>query len=176
MSTKSTQKWGNGLVELRPEGLYCSLGDFYIDPWKKVKRALITHAHSDHARSGSEAYLTAKVGVGVLTERIGKGALVEGVAYCEPRRIGDVTVSFHPAGHVLGSGQVRIEHAGRVTVVTGDYKVHADRSCHQMEPVSCDTFITECTFGLPLFQWPDPSKVFGEMNRWWQSNRDSNRT
>ncbi|MEM9025588.1 MAG: ligase-associated DNA damage response exonuclease [Verrucomicrobiota bacterium] len=176
MSTESTQKWGNGLVELRPEGLYCAEGGFYIDPWKKVKRALITHAHSDHARSGSEAYLTAKVGVGVLTERIGKGSPIEGIAYGESQRIGDVSVSFHPAGHVLGSGQIRIERAGRVAVVTGDYKVHADCSCHQMEPVRCDTFITECTFGLPLFQWPDPSEVFGEMNCWWQSNRDSNRT
>ncbi|MGB0369913.1 MAG: ligase-associated DNA damage response exonuclease [Opitutales bacterium] len=176
MSGESTQKWGNGLVELRPAGLFCPLGNFYIDPWKRVDKALITHAHSDHARAGSEAYLTAQPGVGVLSERVGKKSVIQGIPYGEMLRVGDVEVSFHPAGHVLGSGQIRIEHSGRVTVVTGDYKRHEDSSCHTMEPVKCDTFITECTFGLPIFRWPNPREVFREMNAWWRLNQQQGRT
>ena len=176
MSAESTQKWGNGLVALRPAGLFCEQGNFYIDPWKKVEKALITHAHADHARAGSQSYLTVKPGVGVLSERVGKQSNIQGLLYGEYLKVGDVTVSFHPAGHVLGSGQIRIEHQGRVCVVTGDYKAHADASCHSLEPVPCDTFITECTFGLPIFKWPDPQTVFQEMNSWWRGNQETGRT
>ena len=164
------------LVRITPNGLYCEAGDFYIDPWRRVDRALITHAHSDHARSGMKAYLTAASGIGVLRERIGKDAAIEGIAFGERRRMGDVDVSFHPAGHLLGSGQIRIEHKGEVWVVTGDYKNAPDASCEAFEPVRCDTLITESTFGLPVYRWPEPQEVFRQINEWWLGNQEEGRT
>ncbi|HEV8503466.1 MAG TPA: DNA ligase-associated DEXH box helicase, partial [Casimicrobiaceae bacterium] len=134
------------LVVARPEGLYCPAGDFHIDPWRPVARAVITHAHSDHARAGSERYLATRQSEAVLRLRLGDIAL-ETLDYGAPVRIGDATVSLHPAGHVLGSAQVRIECAGEVWVASGDYKTDADPTCVPFEPVRCDTFITESTFG-----------------------------
>lgn len=157
-------------------GLFCAAGNFYIDPWRKVDRALVTHGHSDHARHGMGAYLTAAPGVGVVRERVGKAAAVEGIPFGERRRIGDVTVSFHPAGHLLGSGQIRVAHRGEVWVVTGDYKTAPDVSCEAFEPVRCHTLITEATFGLPVYRWPEPTEVFRQINQWWQDNQAEGRT
>ncbi|NRA25835.1 MAG: ligase-associated DNA damage response exonuclease [Opitutales bacterium] len=176
MSSGATQKWGNGLVELSRAGLYCPKGGFHIDPWKGVDRALITHGHADHTRVGSSHYTCADIGLPILELRLGKKAPIEGWPYGERRRLGDVWVSFHPAGHVLGSAQIRIESGENVTVITGDYKRHWDPSCHPFEVVPCDTFITESTFGLPIYQWPDPSAEFEKINTWWRRNSEQGRT
>lgn len=166
----------DALVRSTSRGLYCAAGDFYIDPWRRVDRALITHAHSDHARSGMASYLTAEGGVNVLRERIGLDAPVSGIAYGERRRIGDVFVSFHPAGHLLGSSQIRVEHRGEVWVITGDYKIAPDASCEAFEPVPCHHLITEATFALPVYKWPEPSVVFEQINQWWRENQSEGRT
>jgi putative mRNA 3-end processing factor len=163
------------LIRATPRGLYCEAGDFYIDPWRRVERALITHAHSDHARTGMANYLTAASGVNVLRERVGQNALVRGLAFGEKRTIGDVVVSFHPAGHLLGSAQIRIEYRGEVWVVTGDYKIAPDISCETFEPVRCDHLITEATFALPVYRWPDSQLVFDQINQWWLDNQEEGR-
>ena len=158
------------LVSPTSRGLYCAAGDFYIDPWRPVVRAVITHAHGDHARMGSEAYLAAKCGVPVLQTRLGPEARIEGVDYGEARELNGVKVSLHPAGHGLGSSQVRIEHAGEVWVVSGDYKLDPDPTCEPFEPVRCHAFITESTFGLPIYRWRTHDEIFGGINRWWAGN------
>lgn len=157
-------------------GLYCAAGDFYIDPWRPVDRALITHAHADHARSGSRTYLCTTSSVHLLRPRLGGEAAIDSVGYGDAIDIGGVRVSFHPAGHVLGSAQIRLEHRGEVWVVSGDYKTVPDATCEPFEPVACDVFITESTFGLPVYRWPAQQQVFGEIEGWWRTNRDRNRT
>ncbi len=160
------------VIESTPEGLYCAAGDFHIDPWRPVARAVTTHAHSDHARPGSRSYLCAEVGRRVLAARVGQAATIETLSYGERRRFGDATVSLHPAGHILGSAQVRVEVGGEVWVVSGDYNNTADDStCAPFEPVRCHTFITESTFGLPIYRWPDPTGVFAAIQRWWAQNQ-----
>jgi putative mRNA 3-end processing factor len=155
-----------------PRGLFCEAGNFYIDPWQPVERALITHAHSDHARPGSAAYLCAASGATVLRHRLPE-ATIETVEYGETISVGDVRVSFHPAGHILGSAQVRLEHAGEVWVVSGDYKRAADPTATPFEPVRCHTFITEATFALPIYTWDPPAAVVDEIVVWWRLNRDA---
>lgn len=162
------------LVIQRPEGLYCPAGDFFIDPWRPVARAVITHAHADHARGGHAHYLAAAAAEHVLRARLGDIAL-QTVAYGEPVTINGVRVSLHPAGHVLGSAQVRIEHAGRVWVASGDYKVQPDATCAPFEPVRCDVFITESTFGLPIYRWAPPAQVFADISTWWAGNAAAGR-
>lgn len=162
------------LLEIQEAGLYCAAGDFYIDPWKSVDRAVITHAHADHARPGSRHYLCSEDGVGVLRLRMGATARIEGVRYGKTLDFGGVTVSLHPAGHVLGSAQVRVEHRGEVWVASGDYKLAHDPTCRGFEPVRCHTFITESTFGLPIYRWPKSEGVFREINAWWSENQASN--
>jgi putative mRNA 3-end processing factor len=162
------------IISVQKEGLFCAAGNFYIDPWRGVERALITHGHADHARRGSEAYLCAAPGVNILKTRLGSDA-VDGLAYGETRTIGDARVSFHPAGHVLGSAQIRIEVAGEIWVVSGDYKcapqfVAEDTTCDGFEPVRCHTFITESTFGLPIYQWRAQSEIAAQINTWWAAN------
>jgi len=165
-----------GVLSLRPEGLYCEAGDFHVDPWRPVERAVVTHGHADHARWGCGSYLGAHEGRTVLRTRLGEDADIETLGWSERRRIGGAVVSLHPAGHILGSAQVRIEVAGEVWVVTGDYKTAPDPTCTPWEPVRCDVFITESTFGLPVFRWPDETRVFEEITRWWHRNREAGRT
>lgn len=155
------------LVTLTDQGLYCAAGDFHIDPWKPVPRAVITHAHADHARSGSKHYWCTTPGLGLTRARVGNGGGITAVDYGKPFTLGQATVSLHPAGHVLGSAQVRIEVDGEVWVVSGDYKRDPDPSCAPFEPVRCDTFITEATFALPVYRWPDPADVAREIFAWW---------
>jgi putative mRNA 3-end processing factor len=155
-----------------PRGLFCEAGNFYIDPWQPVERALITHAHSDHARPGSGAYLCAAPGGVVLRHRLPE-ATVETVQYGETVSIGDVRVSFHPAGHILGSAQIRLERDGEVWVVSGDYKRAGDPTATPFEPLRCHTFITEATFALPIYTWDPPASVMDEIVTWWHSNRDA---
>jgi len=157
------------LIVQRPEGLYCPAGGFYIDPWRPVDRAIITHAHADHARTGHGHYLAAAPAEGVLRARLGDISL-QTLAYGQAIVHGGVTVSLHPAGHVLGSAQVRLEHGGQVWVASGDYKVAPDRTCAPFEPVKCDVFITESTFGLPIYRWPQDDDIFADINAWWQGN------
>ncbi|MEX3843646.1 ligase-associated DNA damage response exonuclease [Paraburkholderia sp. BR10882] len=157
------------LIIALPEGLYCPPGAFYIDPWQPVERAIITHAHADHARVGHRHYLAAQAGLGVLQTRL-PGIAVQGLPYGEQIEVNGVRVSLHPAGHVLGSAQVRLEHAGRVWVASGDYKIEPDPTCTPFEPVRCDTFITESTFGLPVYRWEPSHAVFDGINAWWRHN------
>ncbi len=160
------------LITLTEAGLYCENGGFYIDPWLPVDRAIITHAHSDHAQQGHRSYLTATTGVKLLKARLAERANVESLDYGAQIQIGSVRVSLHSAGHVLGSSQVRIEaKSGEVWVVSGDYKTRFDPTCDPFDPVECHTFITESTFGLPIFRWSDPTIVYESINSWWQNNK-----
>ena len=162
------------LVVARPEGLYCPAGDFFIDPWQPVAQALITHAHGDHLRTGHGRYLTAEAGRHVVTRRVGDVDL-QGLRYGERLVHNGVTISFHPAGHVLGSAQIRLEQGGQVWVVSGDYKTGPDATCLPFEPVRCDVFITESTFGLPVFRWAPQQEVFADINAWWLGNVEAGR-
>ena len=157
-------------------GLWCESGGFHIDPWQPVDRAVITHAHGDHARPGSRAYLCAAPSSVLLRRRFGLDTAIESIPYGQVQTIGDVRISFHPAGHVLGSAQIRIESHGGVTVVAGDYKRAPDPTCAAFEPVRCDTFITESTFGLPIYRWDPTHVVIDDIAGWWQRNRESGRT
>ena len=164
------------LLRVTDAGLYCPAGDFHIDPWQPVARALITHAHADHARGGSAAYLAADPGVPLLRARLPADATIEGMAYGERRRIGAADVSFHPAGHVLGSAQIRIASDTRVLVVSGDYKLAPDPTCAPFEAIRCDTFVTESTFGLPIYRWDDPARTLAAILAWWAANREQRQT
>lgn len=159
-----------------PNGLFCEAGSFHVDPWGPVDRALITHAHGDHARPGNAAYLCTPETALLLRRRFGPDARIETQPYGERRTIDGVTVSFHPAGHVLGSAQVRIEGREGVWVVAGDYKRAPDPTCAAFEAVRCDTFITESTFGLPIYRWDATTMVIADVMAWWQTNRNAGRT
>jgi putative mRNA 3-end processing factor len=158
------------LVIERPEGLYVPAADVYIDPWRPVHRALITHAHADHARWGHQHYLCAAAGEHVMRVRLGNISL-QTLPYGQGLRVGDAVFSFYPAGHVLGSAQIRIEVAGQVWVVSGDYKLQADPTCAAFEPVACHSFVTESTFGLPIYRWQSDQVVFDQINAWWRANQ-----
>src|SRR6185369_6929171 len=165
------------LVVQRPEGLYCPPGDFYIDPWRPVARAVITHAHSDHARIGHGHYLATHASEAVLRTRLGEINL-QTLPYGERIVQNGVRLSLHPAGHVLGSAQVRLEHGGQVWVASGDYYVAGDSAdsrednatCTPFEAVRCHCFITESTFGLPIYRWQPQAEVFASIDDWWRRN------
>ena len=164
---------GMAVLSFTDRGIYCAAGDFYIDPWRPVSRALITHGHSDHARPGHDQYLCTAAAAPVITHRL--GVTPQTIAYGEARRIGGATVSFHPAGHVPGSAQIRVEVGGEVWVVSGDYKTEPDGVCEPFEPVRCHAFISECTFGLPVFHWAPQAQVMADINHWWAQNRAAGR-
>jgi putative mRNA 3-end processing factor len=161
------------LFRVTDRGLYCEAGDFYVDPWAAVDRAVVTHAHGDHVAWGCRAYLTSAPGVGVLRQRLDASARIRAVPYGEAVDVSGVRVSLHPAGHILGSAQVRVEHSGEVWVVSGDYKTEPDPTCTPYEPVRCHTFVTECTFGLPVYRWPATGAVFEDIHAWWRANQDA---
>ena len=163
------------LVVARPEGLYCPVGDFYIDPWRPVDRAVVTHGHSDHARMGSAHYLATQAGAGVLRHRLGADIALDTLPYGESILHHGVKLSFHRAGHVLGSAQVRLEVRGEVWVLSGDYKVEDDGTCAAFEPVRCHTFVTESTFGLPIYRWQAQALIFADLNDWWRGNAAAGR-
>jgi putative mRNA 3-end processing factor len=160
------------------EGLFCPKGRFHIDPWAPVARAVITHAHSDHVTAGCGSYLCSATGAGVLRERLGTEAPITGAPFGSPIDIEDVRVSLHPAGHILGSAQVHVEPRGSspTWVFSGDYKTAPDLTCEPFEPVRCDVFITESTFGLPIYRWDDQRTVFEDINAWWRANAAQSRT
>ncbi|HSN32027.1 MAG TPA: ligase-associated DNA damage response exonuclease [Ideonella sp.] len=170
------------LVVETPAGPYCPAGGFHIDPWRPVERAVITHAHADHARAGHGHYLASAPSAGVLRARLGDIRL-QTLAWRQRLQVRDVTLSLHPAGHVLGSAQVRIEHAGRVWVAAGDYRVTGaadagdddNPTCEPFEPVRCDCLVTESTFGLPIYRWPAARTVFAEIDAGWAANAAAGR-
>lgn len=165
---------GDPVLTFTDSGIYCPAGGFHIDPWRPVDRAVITHGHSDHARPGHARYLCTPEAASVIRHRLGDIAL-RTLPYGESLRIGDATISLHPAGHVPGSAQVRVEVAGQVWVVSGDYKVVPDGLSEPFQPLRCHAFISECTFGLPVFTWEDQGTVMGDINRWWAANRAEGR-
>jgi putative mRNA 3-end processing factor len=163
------------LLQVTDVGLYCEHGGFFIDPWRPVDRAVVTHAHADHLCRGCGAYMIAESGLSVARARLDEQAAVEAVRYGSAIEINGVRVSLHTAGHILGSAQVRLEYRGKVWVVSGDYKVQSDPTCASFEPIRCHVFISECTFGLPVFRWPDPGEVFTAIIAWWRGNQASGR-
>jgi putative mRNA 3-end processing factor len=163
----------NPLLRWTAAGLHCAPGGFHIDPLEPVELALVTHAHADHARPGSAAYLCAAPGARLVEQRT--GAPPRTLAYRERLALGDTVVSLHPAGHLLGSAQIRIEHGGEVWVVTGDYKRSPDPTCEAFEVVPCDVLVTEATFALPIYRFDEPAQVMDEVLGWWDRNRAAGR-
>ncbi|MBT8232158.1 MAG: ligase-associated DNA damage response exonuclease [Bacteroidia bacterium] len=162
------------LLKLTPNGLYCEKANVYIDPWRKVDKALITHAHSDHARKGMKSYLSHHLSVDILKHRLHKHINIQGIEYEKPIVINGVEITFFPAGHIIGSSQIRLRDKHECWVISGDYNISQDELIESFIPVECDTFVTESTFGLPVFQWEDPSIVFEEINKWWKENQSNN--
>jgi len=158
------------LLEFTDKGICCPQGRFYIDPWKPVNDAVITHAHADHAYFGNKRYLAHELSKEVLLYRLGDIRL-QTAAYGEKVIKNGVQISLHPAGHVIGSAQVRVEYQGEIWVVSGDYKVEDDGVSTPFEPVRCHNFISECTFGMPVYQWKPQRGIFDDINSWWQSNQ-----
>jgi putative mRNA 3-end processing factor len=159
------------LLQLTERGLHCEAGDFFVDPWGPVDLAVVTHAHGDHVAWGCRGYLASAEGESVLRSRLAPEARVRGVRWGEAVTLGGVRVSFHPAGHILGSAQIRLELGGEVWVVSGDYKTDPDPTTTAFEPLRCHTFVTESTFGLPIYRWPPQQQVFREINDWWRANQ-----
>jgi putative mRNA 3-end processing factor len=170
------------MIEFTDKGLYCPAGGFYIDPWKPVERAVITHAHSDHARPGSGAYLCHRLTAPLLLLRLGpEGAggaapVYQGVEWGESVDMNGVRVSLHPAGHIIGSSQVRVEYQGKVWVVSGDYKTEDDGISGAFEPVRCDVFVTESTFGLPIYHWKPQEVIYSSIRGWVLENKGLEKT
>jgi putative mRNA 3-end processing factor len=163
----------NTLIELTENGLYCAPGDFYVDPLRPVARAVVTHAHADHVCWGCGCYLSSHEGGHILRARLGYDAPLETLPYGEATYFNGVRVSLHPSGHIRGAVQVRIEHRGEVWVISGDYKLDSDPTCTPFEPVRCHTFVTESTFGRPVYRWPRQSGVFKAINAWWRANQEA---
>ncbi len=166
----------SSLLRATDLGLYCEAGDFYIDPWRPVPRAVLTHGHADHACPGCGRYLAASDGEAVLRQRLGASITIDPIPYREPLFINGVRVSLHPAGHILGSAQVRLEAGGMVAVVSGDYKIEPDATCAPFEPVECDLFVTESTFGLPIYRWRPQQEIHDDINAWWRANQEAGKT
>lgn len=159
------------LFKISQAGVFCSRGCFYVDPWAPVATAVITHAHGDHAVKGSRRYITAQPGHRVLWSRMGQHARIEPVAFGQTLDLNGVKISLHPAGHILGSAQVRAEYQGEVWVISGDYKVAPDTTCASFEPIRCHTFVTESTFAQPCFQWESQHLTFERIHEWWRANQ-----
>ncbi|MFN5335192.1 MAG: ligase-associated DNA damage response exonuclease [Bacteroidota bacterium] len=170
--TKEKQKTIMALLELTPNGIYCKQGDFYIDPWKPVHKAIITHAHSDHAKAGHQTYLCHPLTKVLLEVRLGKYNY-QSINWKEQIYINGVKISLHPAGHVIGSSQVKVEYKGEVWVASGDYKTQDDGLSGVFEPIKCHTFITESTFGLPVYQWKSQEEQYKEIQNWIQHNQEN---
>jgi putative mRNA 3-end processing factor len=159
------------LLQLTSEGLYCAPGNFFIDPWKKVDKAIITHGHGDHAHWGMKEYISSIPSEHILYKRLGKDIKLTTYPYGEVFKMGEVEVSLHPAGHILGSSQVRIEYQGEVWVFTGDFKRDEDLTCEPFEVVPCDVFISEATFSLPVYRWPKFKNEIEDIYQWWMKNK-----
>ncbi len=165
---RSSPRMTGDLLQLRDEGLFCPAGDFWIDPWRPVPRAVVTHAHADHARAGMGSYFAAAEGLELLRLRVGADAHIEPLAYGETRQFGTAQVSLHPAGHIRGSSQVRVSVGAEDWVVPGDFKRQPDPTCSPFEVVQCDALITEATFAYPVYRWPPTRQVAEQIVAWWQ--------
>jgi putative mRNA 3-end processing factor len=163
------------LIEFTEKGLYVPQADVYIDPWKKVDKAFITHGHSDHARSGSKSYIATHSALPVIKHRLGSHINAKGINYGEEINVNGVKFSFHPAGHIIGSAQIRVEYKGEVWVASGDYKIEPDGVSEDFESVKCHAYITESTFGLPVFKWKPQAEIMNQINSWWQANKEEGR-
>ncbi|GAB2763741.1 ligase-associated DNA damage response exonuclease [Salinimicrobium soli] len=163
------------LLCFNEKGIYCEQADVYLDPWKPVEKAIITHGHADHSRWGNKKYITHHTNIPIIKHRLGD-IEVAGYEYGETFSINNVKFSLHPAGHIIGSSQVRVEYKGEVWVFSGDYKTEDDGISTPFEPVKCDAFITECTFGLPAFKWLPQEQVMSDINNWWQQNQSEGKT
>lgn len=163
------------LLAFTDKGIYCHVAKVYLDPWKPVDKAIITHGHADHSRWGHKKYITHHSNVPIIKHRLGE-IQVTGKEFGETFVINNVTFSLHPAGHIIGSSQIRVEHKGEVWVFTGDYKLEDDGISVPYEPVRCHTFITECTFGLPAFKWAPQQEVMKDINQWWIENQAEKKT
>lgn len=159
------------LIEFTAEGLYCPQADLYIDPWKPVDKAIITHAHSDHARWGMRHYLAHTLSENVLRYRLSQDISLETLDYHQTITINGVSISLYPAGHIIGSAQVKLSYKGETWIVSGDYKLEDDHISTPFEPVACHTFITESTFGLPVYKWKDQEIIYRDINAWWRQNQ-----
>ena len=164
------------LLKITARGLYCAEGDFYIDPWKPVDRAVITHAHSDHARWGMGSYLCSTESERVMRIRLGSDARIKTMPYGEAATLNGVKLSLHPAGHILGSAQIRVEKDGFVAVVSGDYKTESDATCSPFELLKCNLFVTESTFGLPIYRWCGEPELVAQINEWWKANQEAGKS
>lgn len=163
------------LLQFTEKGIFCERANVYIDPWKPVDYAIITHAHADHSRWGNKFYLSHHLSKPIIQHRLGSDIHIESMEYLEKRTIHGVSFSFYPAGHIIGSAQVRVEYKGEVWVASGDYKLEDDGFASPFEPIKCNTFITECTFGLPVFQWQNQKEVFDDINKWWKKNQEEDK-
>lgn len=163
------------LLQFTSNGIYCEKAQVYLDPWKPVNKAIISHGHADHSRYGHKQYITHQRNVPIISHRLGEINVI-GKDWGETFTINNVKFSLHPAGHIIGSSQIRVEHKGEVWVFTGDYKTENDGISTPYEPIKCDTFITECTFGLPAFKWTSQVEVFENINNWWAENRAEGKT
>ncbi len=164
------------LIKFTKKGIYCPQGGFYLDPWYPVNYAVISHGHADHARWGMKRYLCTDDSKAILQHRLGADINIESIPYGKEIKINDVSVSFYPAGHVIGSAQIRLEYKGYVVVFTGDYKTQPDFITVPYEPVKCNTFITESTFGLPIYNWKKEEVLQQELHNWVKANQTNNRT
>ena len=164
------------LLQFNKSGIYCARAKVYIDPWRPVDKAIITHAHADHARWGMKHYLAHHDSIPVMRLRLGQDISVQGLAYGEKIVVNGVEFSLHPAGHIPGSTQVRVAYKEEIWVVSGDYKTESDGLSTPFEPVKCNTFITECTFGLPVYHWKPQAELFNELNGWWEQNQQNGLT
>ena len=163
------------LINFTDKGLFCQAGNFYIDPWKPIENAVITHAHSDHARWGSKNYLCHHYSKPILQLRLGENNY-QSVEWDEKINRNGVNISLHPAGHIIGSSQIRVEYKGEVWVVSGDYKTEDDGLSGQFEAVKCNTFITESTFGLPIYKWKQQQEIFENIINWITRNKENGKT
>ena len=163
------------LLEFTDKGIYCSRAGVYLDPWKPVDKAIISHGHADHSRPGHQNYITHEHNVPIVRHRLG-GINVSGIPWGKSLSVNGVKFSLHPAGHIPGSSQIRVEHRGEVWVFSGDYKKEDDGIATPFEAIKCHAFITECTFGLPAFNWPAGKRVHEEINQWWQENQAEGKT
>ncbi|MGE6219328.1 ligase-associated DNA damage response exonuclease [Nubsella zeaxanthinifaciens] len=164
------------LIQFTNKGIFCKQGDFYIDPWRPVDKAIITHGHADHARWGNKYYLCHHLTKPILTTRYGIENEIQTLGYGEEITINGVKISLHPAGHVIGSAQIRLEYKGEIVVVSGDYKTENDGISTAFEPVKCHTFVSESTFGLPIYKWDAQQIIFNQMEQWIASNHSKNKT
>ena len=169
-------KLGTLLLEICGQGLYCPPADIFIDPWYPVEKAVITHGHSDHARFGHKKYFAHKITNSIMRSRISPYIVCEDIPFGKEVNFNGVKVSLHPAGHIPGSAQVRLEYKGEICVISGDYKTQNDGISGEIEIVKCHTFITESTFGLPVYNWKTQSEIFNDINDWWKRNKENGKS